>query len=252
MRPEARGGLRDLFTGAGCLVRGLGAFASTPGLWVTGLLPAVLALAVLAVGLAGFFVALPTIAAALTPMAGGWSETDRTALRLLLEVALAVAGLWLAIISYTALTLAIGQPFYERIARRVEAAEGGAPPEVRVPWWRSVARTLRDGILLAALTAGLGLGLFLLGLVPLAGQGLLPVVGAVVTGFLLAVELTGPALERRGLPLTDRLRLLWRRRLLAIGFGVAALVLFLIPFGAVLGMPAAVAGGTLVARRLAP
>ena len=66
------------------------------------------------------------------------------------------------------------------------------------------------------------------------------------------MELTAIALERRGLGLAERLRLLWRRRLLAIGFGVAVFLLFLIPVGGLLGMPGAVAGDTQLARRLAP
>jgi len=245
-----RGGLRDPFTGAACLLRGLGMFATTPALWVLGLLPALLALVALAGLLVGLLLWLPAIVDALTPMAAGWSQVDRSALRLLLEVMLAVAALWLAIMSYTALTLAIGQPFYERIVRHVEAAEGGAPAEVRVPWWRAIGRAVRDGLLLVVLTACLGLGLLLVGLVPVAGETVAPVAGVCLTGFALAVELTGTALERRGLGLRDRLWLLWRRRLLALGFGVAVFLLFLLPFGAILGMPGAVAGGTLVARRL--
>jgi CysZ protein len=37
---------------------------------------------------------------------------------------------------------------------------------------------------------------------------------------------------------------------LALGFGVAVFCCFLIPLGAVFVMPAAVAGGTLLARRV--
>jgi CysZ protein len=37
---------------------------------------------------------------------------------------------------------------------------------------------------------------------------------------------------------------------MAIGFGAATFICFLIPLGAVLVMPAAVAGATLLARRL--
>jgi CysZ protein len=94
--------------------------------------------------------------------------------------------------------------------------------------------------------------LLVLGLVPLVGQTVVPVLGACVTGWFLAVELTAIALERRGLRLGERLRLLWRRRLLTVGFGLAVFVLFLVPLGAVLGMPGAIAGGTLLARRLHP
>ena len=241
-RPRAR----DLVDGVGCLVRGIGLFAATPGLWPIGLLPALLALAVLVVIVVGFVAALPAAVGTVTPFANGWNPADRDTLRLLIEVVLAAGAVWLAVISYTALALTIGQPFYEAISRRVDpAADAG-----RVRPWRAVGRALRDGLLLVVLTAALSLGLLVLGLVPLVGQTVVPVLGACVTGFFLSVELTSIALERRGLGLGARLALLWRRRLLALGFGLVAFVLFLIPLGAVLCMPGAVAGGTLLARRM--
>jgi uncharacterized protein involved in cysteine biosynthesis len=237
---------RDLFDGAACLVRGVGIFVATPGLWLIGLLPALLALAVLVGLVIGFVVALPAVAGAVTPFANGWNPTDRDTLRLLVELVLAVGAVWLAIVSYTALALTIGQPFYEAISRRVDPA----PDVERTRALRAVGRALRDGLLLVVLTAALSLALLVLGFVPVLGQTVVPVLGACITGFFLSVELTAIALERRGLGLGDRLALLWRRRLLALGFGVAAFVLFLIPLGAVLCMPGAVAGGTLLARRL--
>jgi uncharacterized protein involved in cysteine biosynthesis len=244
--------LRDLFDGAACLVRGEAIVIGTPALWPLGLLPALLALGLLVVLVVGLVVLLPALVGALTPFANGWSPADRETLRVLVGVVLAISAIWLAMISYTALALAVGQPFYEAISRRVEAREGGLPAgEPRPRPWRSAIRALRDGLLLVALTAGLSVGLFLLGLVPVAGETVVPVLGACITGFFLAVELSSIALERRGLGLADRLALLWRRRLLTLGFGVAAFVLFLVPLGAVVGMPGAVAGGTLLARRLA-
>jgi CysZ protein len=242
--------VRDLVSGAGCLVRGLGIFVSTPGLWLLGLAPALLALALLGGLVIALLVALPALAAALTPFAAGWSPTDRDALRLLVEVVLAIGGAWLALISYTAIAVAVGQPFYERIARRVDELEGGVPGDAERPVWRAVLRAFRDGLLLIVLSAAIGIGLFLLGLLPLVGQTAVPVLGACVAGFFLAVELSSVALERRGLGLADRLRLLWSRRLLSLGFGVPAFLLFLIPLAAVVAMPGAIAGGTLLARRL--
>lgn len=241
-RPRAR----DLFDGAACLVRGLGIFVATPGLWAIGLLPALLALVALIALVVGFVVALPAVVGAVTPFANGWNPTDRDTLRLLVELALAVGAVWLAMISYAALALTIGQPFYEAISRRVDPD----PDVQRVRPWRAMVRALRDGLLLVTLTAALSLALLVLGFVPLVGQTVVPVLGACVTGFFLSVELTSIALERRGRGLGERVSLLWRRRLLALGFGLTAFVLFLVPLGAVLCMPGAVAGGTLLARRL--
>jgi CysZ protein len=74
------------------------------------------------------------------------------------------------------------------------------------------------------------------------------VLGACVAGWMLTVELTSVAFDRRGYGLPKRLRLLCRYRALALGFGVPILLLFLLPFGAVIGMPRAVAGGTLIGQ----
>jgi CysZ protein len=103
---------------------------------------------------------------------------------------------------------------------------------------------------MVALAGGISLGHFLLCLVPLLGQTVVPVLGACVAGWMLTVELTSVAFDRRGYGLPKRLRLLWRYRALALGFGVPILLLFLLPFGAVIGMPGAVAGGTLIVRRV--
>lgn len=236
--------------GAAFLSRGIAVVARSPGLWAIGLVPAVLTLVLVGAGLVGLALQVPRIAEWLTPFAAGWDPGARDTLRALVDLLLIGAGAGLAIVGYTAVTLAVGQPFYEAIARRVDERAGPVPWAADPPWWRSVGRAARDGALLVTLTASSGAVLLLIGLVPVVGETLVPVVGACVTGFFLSVELTAIALERRGLRLGDRLRLLWRRRLLAIGFGVAVFLLFLVPLGAVLGMPAAVCGGTLLARRL--
>jgi CysZ protein len=123
---------------------------------------------------------------------------------------------------------------------------------VQIPWWRATGRAARDGLLMVALATGLGLGHFLLALVPLLGQTVVPLLGACVAAWLLTVELTSVAFERRGVGLANRLRLLWRHRALALGFGGTVLLVFLLPFGAIIVMPGAVAGGALLARRLVP
>jgi CysZ protein len=76
------------------------------------------------------------------------------------------------------------------------------------------------------------------------------VIGALFGGWFLAQELVGAPFYRRGMRLPDRRHFLRAHRPLALGFGVAVFCCFLIPLGAVLVMPAAVAGGTLLARRV--
>jgi CysZ protein len=100
--------------------------------------------------------------------------------------------------------------------------------------------------------AGWGILLFLLGFVPVLGQTVVPALGFCVSGFFLTLELTGVALQRRGVPVRERLALLKGRRMLALGFGVPLVLLFLVPLAAVLAMPGAVAGATLLVRDLVP
>ena len=78
---------------------------------------------------------------------------------------------------------------------------------------------------------------------------MVPVLGAIVGGGLLALELTGSALLPARQALAERRQVLRRNRTLALGFGVSVFVVFLIPLGAILFMPAAVVGAALLTRR---
>lgn len=97
------------------------------------------------------------------------------------------------------------------------------------------------GILIAILV-------LLIGLIPTVGGFLGPIAGVVLTGRLLARELTGRAFDARDLSPADRAVLFSGSRARVLGFGVATQLCFLIPGGAVAIMPAAVAGSTLLAR----
>ncbi len=237
-------------TGVGYLARGLRLWARSPGLLALGVLPALVAAVLLAAALGTLWYFLGDIVDALTGFAGHWSAGARGTFRALVGVALGGASLLVGVLTFTALTLAVGEPFYERISARVEAAAGGAPEAVTVPWWRALGRSVVDGARLILLSALVGVPLFVAGFLPLVGQTVVPVVGALAGGWLLAVELTGVPFERRGLRLRDRRRVLATRRWRTLGFGVATFVLFLVPFGAIIGTPAAVAGATLLARDL--
>ena len=56
--------------------------------------------------------------------------------------------------------------------------------------------------------------------------------------------------ERRGLYYRHRKQALRQNRMMTLGFGSATFLSFLIPFMAVIVMPAAVVGATLLARRI--
>jgi CysZ protein len=244
----ARGAARQFVTGAGLLVRGLVLCLRNPRLLGLGLLPALIAGVLYAAALIALIVFVDDVAAALTGFTDDWSTGWRDTVRVVAGAGvIGLAGL-LGVLTFTAVTLLIGDPFYEKISGLVEDRFGGVPDAVEVLWWRSLGRSLVDALRLIGLSVLIGVPLFVAGFVPVAGQTVVPVLAAAVAGWILAVELTGVPFQRRGRRLADRRRVLRGHRPMALGFGVAVFACFLIPLGAVLLMPAAVAGGTLLSR----
>jgi len=241
---------RDFFSGVMFLLRGLGMYARSPRLMLLGLIPALISAVVIVAAVALLIYFAEDVAGFMTPWAQDWSPGVRDTLRALVEVALVVVVLVLAVLLYTALTLLIGEPFYEAISQRVEERLGGLPDEVHVPMGRMIVRSTVDSIRLFVFATMVGIPLFLGGLIPVFGETAVPVLTAVFGGWVLALELTGVPFERRGLRFVQRRAVLRQRRSLALGFGLATFVCFLIPLGAVLVMPAAVAGATLLTRRV--
>jgi CysZ protein len=240
----------DFLTGLRILGRGFGTYARSPRFLLLGMIPAFIALILVAGAMLVLLFFIKDIAAGVTWFADDWSSGWRSTIRVFAGVAIVLVAIMVAVLTYTALTLLIGDPFYEVISKKVEERLGGTPGEIELPWYRTFRRNAIDSVRLIALGIAVSIPLFLLGFVPVLGQTVVPVIDAIVGGWLLAVELTGIPFNRRGLYLTQRRRLLRANRPLALGFGIPVFLLLLIPFAAVLVVPAAVAGSTLLARQV--
>ena len=238
--------MREFIGGVASLVRGFGYWRRRPGLMALGLIPAAIVALVLVAGLVSLGFALPGITEAVTPFADGWPSLWRDVIRTAIGTAALGAALVLVAVTFTALTLIVGEPFYERIWRAVELDLGQAVPDEDYGFWRSVG----DGLSLVARGAGIAVVAGLLGLVPVIGGVLGTIFGITFTGWLLADELSSRALTARGFDRDARAALLRGGRARALGFGVATQLCFLVPLGAVAMMPAAVAGSTGLAREL--
>jgi CysZ protein len=243
------GVVQDFFRGTVMLLRGLKLYGTNPRLILLGLLPALIT-GVVFIGLYVLLIIFAdNLANAVTPFADGWSSFARGTVRGFAEIAFLGSGALIAILLFTATTLVVGDPFYEKISELVEERESGHKTEFpELPWWRSLRRSVPDSVRLVALSVLFGIPLFAAGFIPVVGQTVVPVIGASVGGWLLALELVGATFYRRGLGLRERRAALRKRRAMALGFGIGVFVCFLIPLGAVLIMPAAVAGATLLAR----
>ncbi|NLU74737.1 EI24 domain-containing protein [Streptomyces sp. HNM0575] len=215
-----------------------------------GLLPALVALVLYVAALTALAFFSDDIAAWATPFADGWGEPWRDSLRILFAVLLWLAALLLSVLTFTAVTLVIGDPFYEKLSEQVEEQEGGAPRGPELPMWREAWISLCDSLYVLRRMLFFTVPLFFLGFLPVVGQTLVPALGFCVSGFFLTLELVSVAMQRRGISVRERLRMLRTRRALALGFGVPLVLAFLVPLVAVLLMPGAVAGAALLVRDL--
>lgn len=243
--------MSDLGAGFGYLMKGQ-RWVAQHGRWFGfGLLPGLVTLVVYAGALIGLGYGADDFVGWATPFADDWSSPWQGILRTGLTALVFVFGLFLAVITFTAVTLLVGQPFYESLSEEVDRSEGGDVPESGLPLWRELWISARDSLRILLRVALYGIILFACGFIPVIGQTVVPAIGFCVSGYFLAEELTAVALQRRGMVLKDRLVLLRGRRMLVLGFGVPLTLAFLIPFVAVFLMPGAVAGATLLARDLA-
>jgi len=246
----AGGALSEFARGLGFFARGFGIVWRTPRLLVLGLIPGVIS----AVLVFGAFLTLvyfiSDLAAAVTWFADSWSAGLRGLVRFLAGAAILLGCGLLAVFTFVALTMAIGDPFYESISKRVDDASGGVPVEIEPAWYRAMWWSLVDSVRLLGVPLLVGVLAVVLGCVPVLGQVAGTVLEVAAGGWFIALEVTGVAFNRRGYRLRERRQLLRANRALALGLGVPVCLLFLIPFAAIIVMPGAVAGGTLLARRV--
>ncbi|MBB5155832.1 EI24 domain-containing protein [Saccharopolyspora phatthalungensis] len=235
-------GTRTLGTGFGIILR-------NPRLLLLGALPALISAVLLLGGLAALIYYSADLVTWLTPFAANWGDFARRALRILLGVALIGAATLLGSVSFIAVTLLIGGPFYEHIAEQAEKQLGLDTSDDGAGLVRQFGRGVRDSLKLAGITLIGAILVFGIGFIPVAGQLAAPVLGALLGAWVIGLEMVGLVFQRRGLRLGDRHRALWQRRAMALGFGLPTYLLCLVPVAQLVVIPSAVVGGTLLAHR---
>lgn len=231
--------------GAGFLLQGLRLWRTRTRLMLLGIVPAIIVMILLAAAFVGLVLVLDDLISWATPFADDWADAVRTTFRVIVFLGVLAGAVMLSIVTFTGLTLAVGDPFYERIWKQVEISLGGEIPDRGVGWVRGAL----DGLVLILMGLAMAVVVFLIGLLPLIGAIIGAVLGLVVSGRLLAGELVSRPLEARGMDRAGRAALMRQHRGAMLGFGVCVQACFLVPFGGILVMPAAVAGATYLARQ---
>ena len=217
-----------------------------PGFMVLGALPPLIVGGVFLTLIVICVIHAPALVAWLTPFADTWDTWLVTSFRVLLGAVIVGGAIVLAVLSFSALSLALGTPVYDAIAAAVDKEYGVAGDVEPTSAWQSVLNAFR----LLLLAVPIAIGVFLVSLIPIVGSVLGAILGGVAGGRALAMDLTATTMDARGASVSERRALLRRARWQSMGFGVTAYLLFLVPIIAVVAMPSATAGGALLARHL--
>jgi uncharacterized protein involved in cysteine biosynthesis len=240
-KPARRpGALWRAAAGAWHVPAGLYYLLRNPSFWPLAILPAFLCALFVVGGLFGGMFLFPRIQTALAmdhTRAAPWLDLLLT---LTLGVGVLAAGAALGL----AVALLLAAPLLEQMSRRTEARLRGHLEESAHGFGWEIGQSLKTALYFLAVMPIV----FLLGLVPLLG----PFLSALWGGIALSFQFTEAPLARRGLGFHDRR--VWHQRWLAesLGFGLAALFVFLVPFANLLLGPALAIGGTMLVLDLDP
>jgi uncharacterized protein involved in cysteine biosynthesis len=236
---EARPGLlRRAAAGAWHVPAGFAFLLRHPRLWPLAALPALVALLLVAVFALLGLLLVPRVEAAILPEPGRFPEWIALPTSVLLWIATVGAGAFLGL----GLALALASPLLEQLSRRVEAMARGLLEDASPGLVFEVGQSLR-GALYFLLAAPV---LFLLGFIPIVG----PLLSLIWGARAVALQMTDPALSRRGMSFADKRR--WHRewRVETQGFGLAGMLGLIVPLANLLLGPALVTGGTLLVLEL--
>ncbi|CAA9415041.1 MAG: hypothetical protein AVDCRST_MAG75-3039 [uncultured Propionibacteriaceae bacterium] len=241
----------EFISGVGLLGRGLRLIVARPRLFLLGVIPPLITSVLFVLILILLFSVLDETVVSLTPFADRWSDSVATVVRVLIGLALLAGAILVMVVSFTALTLAVGSPLYDKISESVERELGSAPKPYDEPVTSGAIRSVRQSlslIVVSALVAGV---LFFVGFVPVLGQTVVPVLAVCFGGWMLAIELVGSAFDRRGLlRISDRRAAMRRRRPRVLGLAIPTFLLLSVPFAGAVVFPIATAAGTILARDL--
>lgn len=240
--------ISELFAGAGLLGKGLSVVLRRPRLFGLGLIPPLIASAVLGTLFVILLFNVGSLAGALTGWAsGGLAE----AMQILFSVLIVIAAVVIMAITFSSITLGLGAPIYDKISEAVEAEAGGVTGRVDDRLAESIPRAIGQSVALISISVLMALPLFLLGLVPVVGSAVGAVAGAAFGGWMITIELISGACDRRGrTKLSEKFALMRTMPWRVLGFGIPVFLLVSIPLVAIAAFPAVTAGGTMLARTL--
>jgi CysZ protein len=232
-------------------IRGVRAFldggraARAPGLARYTWLPALVSLVVIVAGLTLAFGYIGDLSSWFSGLLPAWLGFLSTILTPLLYLVGILAGAWL----FGFLAVLVASPFLGDLSIAVEHAEFASGPEQPPSLWQGAIAALGRELRKLGYHLPRLLIVFVITLIPVINLAA-PVVWLAFGAWTLAVQFCDYPNENRGRPFHDTVALLKRHRGAALGYGVCATLALAIPLVNFLLIPVAVAGATILWRRL--
>ncbi len=218
-----------------------------PRLLLLGMVPALLAFALVAGVITVLIFRIRWLVDLLTPFADDWAPALQTATDIVVGAAVIAIVFALCVALFVSLSLALGGPIYQKIWEAVEVSVHGYIP---------VGASLGQGVRTGLRQAGSFLWRSSKNLIITTAISLIPVVGGIaaiafsqqLAIWALSFELSGRSFGAHGLSEEDQTKIMKLNRPTTYGFGLATQLSFMIPLGAVLFMPAAIVGSAKLAH----
>jgi CysZ protein len=179
-------------------------------------------------------------------VAGAWvvgrllGDTLSVEWRIFAQILMFLLALLIAYFLYLPVARVLLAPFAEALSRRAHAINAGRAMSQNNQGW---ARAMWEGMKLVMFQLVVALAALALGLAfPPVGAP----VGVAIAIFLGGLDFFDIPLSTRGLRLRKKLRVIWRNKSLALGFGAAAYLMLLIPVINMMALPVGVVGATLL------
>ncbi|MBK9313998.1 MAG: EI24 domain-containing protein [Acidobacteria bacterium] len=164
--------------------------------------------------------------------------------RLVMQALIFVVALALGYFLYMPLARVLLAPLSEMLSRRTHLINTGQAGFGTAPSWK---RAMIEGLKLITFQVAIIISVLITGF--LFPPAALPA-GFVLATFLAGLDFLDVPLSARGILLRKKLRVLWNNKSLAIGFGLAAHLMLIIPGVNLVLLPAGVIGATLLSDAL--
>jgi CysZ protein len=164
-------------------------------------------------------------------------------------VAYVVSILLALVVSYVIVLVSGGilaSPFHDFLSENTEQILLGVDelPDTGESMIAGLIRSVFSSALIGVTYGLLMIPILLLNVIPLAGSVAATILGASVSAYFVSLEYTDPTLERHGMRIRDKFRLIWDNLPLCASFGLGTSFLLWIPLLNFVCMPIAVIGGT--------